>query len=77
MACMALFVMLPVLFFIILIYQDRQFPTDLDEHTVYMDCVSLAILVNESKYRPLIICFAESALFFFFIFSYEHVYDKI
>jgi hypothetical protein len=49
---MALFVMLPVLFFIILIYQDRQFPTDLDEHTVYMDCVSLAILVNESKYRP-------------------------
>jgi hypothetical protein len=42
-----------------------------------MDCVSLAILVNESKYRPLIICFAESALFFFFIFCYEHIYDEI
>jgi hypothetical protein len=30
-----------------------------------MDCVALAILVNESKYRPLITCFAESAFFFF------------
>jgi hypothetical protein len=33
-----------------------------------MDCVSLAFLVNESKYRPLIICFAESALFSFSFF---------
>jgi hypothetical protein len=42
-----------------------------------MDCVSLAFLVNESKYRPLIICFAESALFFFFFFCYEYIYDEI
>jgi hypothetical protein len=53
---MALFVMLPVFFFFN--YQDdHQFPT------MYMDCVAIAILVNESKYRPLYSLLAE---FFFF-----------
>jgi len=79
MACRALFVMLPVFFFFFFIILSGSSISNWFgwTHYVYMDCVSLAILVNESKYRPLIICFAESALFFFFIFCYEHIYDEI
>jgi hypothetical protein len=32
-----------------------------------MDCVALAILVNESKYRPLYSLLAESAIFIFIL----------
>jgi hypothetical protein len=39
-----------------------------------MDCVALAILVNESKYRPLITCFAESGFFFF---AMNMFYDEV
>ena len=60
MACRALFVMLPV--FWVINFQMIWMNT----LCIYMNYVFLAILVNESKYRPLITCFTESPLFFFF-----------
>ena len=38
-----------------------------------MDCVALAILVDESKYRPLITCFAETVFFL----CEDMLYEKI
>jgi hypothetical protein len=40
-----------------------------------MDCVALAILVNESKYRPLIACLLNQ--FLFFVVAVNMIYNEI
>ena len=65
MVCRALFAMLPV-FWIInfqLIWMNTL--------RIYMDCVALAILVNESKFRPLLACLLNQ-LFLFLSCCWEH-----